>query len=228
MPRTIALVFAHPDDETFATGGTVAKYASAGARIVLYCATDGDAGKTSGLPVSSKEELGALRRQELKAACEILDVEPKVLAGFPDGALGQSPASEVVNGIVGFLRAEMPAVVITFGPEGAPTQHRDHKAINAFATQACDLVGVPRLCYVTWPQEIAEIYNGTQGQPIHIRVDVRAWHDKKRAAFHAHTTQRQHEAAFERGVMTDDECYFVARGVPAPAGATDLFAGLSS
>ena len=72
MPRTIAVVFSHPDDETFATGGTLAKYASEGARIVLYCATNGDAGKTSGIPVSSREELGALRRQ----------VEVRHCAGF--------------------------------------------------------------------------------------------------------------------------------------------------
>jgi LmbE family N-acetylglucosaminyl deacetylase len=39
--RTLAAVFAHPDDETFATGGTLAKYAEAGARCSLYCATDG-------------------------------------------------------------------------------------------------------------------------------------------------------------------------------------------
>jgi LmbE family N-acetylglucosaminyl deacetylase len=43
--RILAAVFAHPDDETFATGGTLAKYAESGARCSLYCATDGDAGR---------------------------------------------------------------------------------------------------------------------------------------------------------------------------------------
>src|SRR5215207_7498164 len=33
--RVLAAVFAHPDDETFATGGTVAKYAAEGARLAL-------------------------------------------------------------------------------------------------------------------------------------------------------------------------------------------------
>ena len=56
--RTLSAVFAHPDDETFATGGTLAKYAEEGARVTLYCATDGDAGRTSGIPFSSREELG--------------------------------------------------------------------------------------------------------------------------------------------------------------------------
>ncbi len=226
MTRTIAAVFAHPDDETFATGGTLAKYADEGVRCVLYCATDGDAGKTSGLPVSSREELGQLRRSELVAASEVLGIEPAALGGHPDGALGQVPEDVVVGEIVAFLERERPDVVITFGPEGAPTRHRDHIAINAFATRACAIAGVPRLCYVTWPQEIAELFN-TEGQPIQIRVDVREFFERKRAAFRAHATQRQHEEAFERGVMTDDECYFVAAGVPVLPGATDLFAGLA-
>ncbi len=41
--RSIAFVFAHPDDETYATGASIAKYAAEGVRCSLYCATDGDA-----------------------------------------------------------------------------------------------------------------------------------------------------------------------------------------
>jgi LmbE family N-acetylglucosaminyl deacetylase len=51
--RTLAAVFAHPDDETFATGGALAKYAKTGTRVALYSATDGDAGRSSGIPVGS-------------------------------------------------------------------------------------------------------------------------------------------------------------------------------
>jgi LmbE family N-acetylglucosaminyl deacetylase len=225
VERTIAAVFAHPDDETFATGGTLAKYASEGARIVLYCATDGSAGKTSGIPVSSAEELGRLRRQEVEAACSVLGVEWPRFGGHQDGALAQAGDERVIGEIVDFLQAERPDVVITFGPEGAPTQHRDHKAICALATRACEIEAPPRLCYVTWQQPIADIY-GCTGQPIDITIDVRPWLGKKREAFHAHASQRQHETAFEKGGMTDDECFHVASGVPAPAGATDLFAGL--
>ena len=71
MQRLTAL-FAHPDDETFATGGTIARYSSRRNRCSLYCATDGDAGRSSGIPVSSRAELGALRRAELHAACDVL------------------------------------------------------------------------------------------------------------------------------------------------------------
>ena len=72
--RALAAVFAHPDDETFAMGGTLAKHADAGARVSLYCATDGDAGRASGIPFSSREELGRIRRAELLEACARLGV----------------------------------------------------------------------------------------------------------------------------------------------------------
>jgi LmbE family N-acetylglucosaminyl deacetylase len=55
LTHRIACVFAHPDDETFCVGGTIAKYAAAGIRIDLFCATNGDAGKNSSVPVSSRE-----------------------------------------------------------------------------------------------------------------------------------------------------------------------------
>ncbi len=174
MPRTIALVFAHPDDETFATGGTLAKYSAEGVRIVLYSATDGGAGKTSGIPVSAERTLGNFRRDELAAACAVLGVEPPVIAAHGDGRLGEADPRVVIDEIVGFLREHTPDVVITFGPEGAPTGHRDHKAISQLVTTACRDAGVPKLCYVTWPDPAAgELYQ-ILGTRVDISIDVSA------------------------------------------------------
>jgi LmbE family N-acetylglucosaminyl deacetylase len=119
--RALAAVFAHPDDETFATGGTLAKYADEGARISLYCATDGDAGRTSGIPVASREELGRIRRAELLDACARLGIRSVDHGGHADGALNSADPDVVLGQIVAFLRRERPQVVLTFGPEGAPT-----------------------------------------------------------------------------------------------------------
>jgi LmbE family N-acetylglucosaminyl deacetylase len=226
VQRTVAAVFAHPDDETFATGGTLAKYASEGVRVMLYSATDGGAGKSSGIPVSSPAELGRIRRGELADACAVLGVEPPRVSDYPDGALGNAPASAVIAEIVAFLRETKPDVVITFGPEGAPTQHRDHKAICSLATAACQAVEVPRLCYVTWPDPAPDEIYQTLGTPVHITIGVSEWLPRKMEAFLAHATQRQHQAAFEKVSMLPIECYHVAWGTAAPAAATDLFAGL--
>ena len=240
--RTLAAVFAHPDDETFATGGTLAKYAEAGARCSLYCATDGDAGRSSGIPVSSREELGRLRRAELLEACALLGVTRVDHGGHPDGALHGTEPDVVIGEIVAFLRRERPSVVLTFGPEGAPTGHRDHRAISRLATSGVLLAGttafpeqletglVPhraeRLCYVTWPDPAPGDAPRQPGQPIQIRIGVERWHPRKLEAFFAHRTQREHEAYFEREAMPPTEDYFVALGAPVPAGATDLWDGL--
>jgi LmbE family N-acetylglucosaminyl deacetylase len=241
--RTLAAVFAHPDDETFATGGTLAKYAEIGVRCSLYCATDGDAGRSSGIPVSSRDELGRLRRAELLEACALLGAGHVEHGGHPDGALHGADPDVVIGEIVAFLRRERPSVVLTFGPEGAPTGHRDHRAISRLATSAVLLAGVTafpeqlesglqphradRLCYVTWPAPGPADAPRQPGQPTGIRVDVRRWHTRKLEAFYAHRTQREHEAYFQREAMPPTEDYFVALGVPAPAGATDLWEGLA-
>jgi LmbE family N-acetylglucosaminyl deacetylase len=239
MPHSLALVFAHPDDETFATGGTLARYAAAGVPWDLFCATDGDAGKSS-IPVASREELGALRRNELRLATRRLGVREVACAGHPDGALGGVDVDHLVGEIVGFLRRARPAVVLTFGPEGAPTGHRDHKAISRAATAAFFLsgqrtsypdAGAPhaprRLYYVSWPPPPPEAELQLLGLPATAIIDVRDFLPTKREAFLLHATQRQHEARFTELGMTETERYALASGAAQPREIVeDLFEGL--
>jgi LmbE family N-acetylglucosaminyl deacetylase len=238
--RRLTALFAHPDDETFAVGGTLARYAGDGVRCSLYCATDGDAGRSSGIPVSSRAQLGALRREELAGACAVLGVSTVEYGGHPDGGLALVDPDVVIGEMVRLLRRERPEVVLTFGPEGAPTQHRDHRAISRLATAAVLLADTTtafpeqlaeglgphradRLCYVTWPPRNPGFEPATEGQPTHIAVPVGDWLDRKIAAFDAHRTQHEHRAHFEHLALGDDECYFVAIGTPASRGATELF-----
>lgn len=242
MPR-LACVFAHPDDETFSVGGTVAKAAAAGIRIDLFCATDGDAGKSSGIPVSSRAELAAIRRTELAAAARILGIASLATPGHPDGMLREVDADRLVGEVVLFLRSHRPDVIVSFGPEGAPTGHRDHRAMSRAATAAFFLSGLPteypeqlvevaphsaaRLYYVAWdpPAENAELR--LQSVPFTVRVDVSAQLETKRRAFVAHASQRQHERRFEELALKDAECFALAAGLPQPrAVAKDLFEGL--
>src|ERR687886_749478 len=109
MTHSIAAIFAHPDDETFSMGGTLAKYAARGVRFDLFCATDGDGGRSSGVPVASREELGALRRNELIAAARLLGVRGEIVArGYPDGGLAEVDPDRLVGDIVAFIRDARP------------------------------------------------------------------------------------------------------------------------
>jgi LmbE family N-acetylglucosaminyl deacetylase len=247
MSHALAAVFAHPDDETFSIAGTVAALARAGVPCSLFCATDGEAGRSSAVRVSSREELGRLRRAELLAAARVLGVAPVVAAGYPDGALAASDQDALVGDVVRFLRERRPSVVVTFGPEGAHNLHADHRAISRAATAAFFLAGLPtaypaqlvagggtlsthaaaRLLYVTWPPPPPG-QPGPYGLPPALRVNVAAALDAKRAAFEEHRTQHEHRAIFERDSLAPEEWYALASGTPLPGEPTDLFAGLES
>jgi len=241
--RRLACVFAHPDDETFASGGTIAKLAAADTRIDLFCATDGDAGKNSGILVSSRAELGALRRGELAAAARILGIGSLSTPGHGDGVLRDVDPDRLIGEIVFFLRRYRPDVVLTFGPEGAPTQHRDHRAISRAATAAFFLAplateymdqlreaepyGPARLYFCAWEPPATGAELTALSVSATCCVDVSGYLDTKRAAFFAHGTQRQHLARFEQLAMTPTERFALAAGAQQPRMVTEsLFDGL--
>ena len=240
----IGAVFAHPDDETFGPGGTIARYVAAGAVCHLYCATDGGAGRTSGVTVDSSGGLARVRRTELLAAARRLGIASVRTPGHEDGALARVDADALVGEVVDFLREHRPEVVITFGPEGARNAHRDHRAISRAASAAFFLAGLPtaypeqlaggraphaprRLYYVSWPPPAPGDPLPAHGVPATARVAVRAFLTVKREAFLLHATQREHLARLERAIFTEDELFAFAAGAPQPAPVVDdLFAGL--
>jgi len=240
----LTAVYAHPDDETFSGGGTYAKYAAGGARCTLFCATDGDAGKTSGLAITSREELGRVRRAELAAAAAILGFATVESAGHPDGGLGGVDQQVLIGEIVRHFRRERPQVVVTFGPEGAPNTHPDHRVISrattaafflapnasAFVEQLRDGV-VPhqaaRLYYVTWQTPSRDAVLKTIGLPATARIDVRAHRERELRAWRSHVSQQALQQRFDETAATDEELFGLAAGTAQPAPMiTDLFAGL--
>lgn len=241
MTRRIGLVFAHPDDETFCVGGIVAKYAAAGVKIDLFCATDGDAGKSASVPVSSREELAAIRRKETAAATSILGIGTTDFAGYRDGEVEHADQTKLVGDIIAFLRRHRPDVVIGFGPEGAPTGHRDHKAMSratlaafflsalesAYPADGLEPHGAARLYFHAWRFPLPDPKLKLESVPSTCSVDVRAFRDRKEAAFKAHVTQQGSAHAFYNAALVDDEQLAFAAGVPQPAPMTDdVFAGL--
>ena len=239
----LGCVFAHPDDETFVAGATIAKLTAAGDRVDLFCATDGDAGKSSGIPFSSRAELGAQRRTELAAASRILGITSLSTPGHGDGVLKEVDPDRLIGEIVFFVRRHRPDVLLTFGPEGAPTQHRDHRAISRAATAAFFLSGLAseyadqlrevaphspaRLYYAAWDAPAPDAELKALSPTVTCRVPVADYLATKREAFRAHASQRQHEQRFEELTMLPTERYALAAGVPQPRSVTEsLFEGL--
>ena len=243
MTGSIAAIFAHPDDEVFSIGGTVARYVKAGVVCNLFCATDGDAGRASGIAVQSRAQLGTIRRAELEAGAAMLGFEPPKYGGFPDGALGSADPDTLIGTIIEHLRSWRPAIVITFGPEGGPNTHRDHRAISRAATAAFFGARIPtlfpeqierglqphtplRLFYVAWPDPAADAEFPARSLPVTASIDIRGFHEIKRQAFLAHRTQLEHLQRFEALALTTHEGFHFAAGVPQPTATIDyLFAG---
>ena len=240
--RRVAAVFAHPDDETFSIGGTIAKYAARGVRWDLFCATDGDAGRSSGVPVESRAELAAVRRNELIAAARLLGVRGEIVSrGYPDGGLAGVDPDELTGDVVQFLRRVRPDILITFGPEGAPNAHRDHRAISRAATAAFFLAASPtaypqqpvephgaaRLFYCSWAPPGPGSPHTVHATTATVRVDVKRELEIKRRAFAVYATQRDLGDRFELLALTDEEWFALIAARPQLREAVaDLLDGL--
>jgi LmbE family N-acetylglucosaminyl deacetylase len=139
-PPTLLAVFAHPDDESYICGGTLARYAAAGVRVVLLCATRGEAGEIADPALASRDELPAGREAELRAAAERLGIAEIHLLDYQDGTLPTVPFPEGVEQVSAIVAQVQPTVILTFGPEGV-YGHADHVAVHRWAKEAFHLAG---------------------------------------------------------------------------------------
>ena len=134
-PRVLG-VFAHPDDETFCAGGTLAKYANGGAEVRVVSFTKGGAGQIRDAGVATRATLSVVRECELEAAGKELGLSEARCLDYPDGGLG-AVDQELLVGVAAELLDEFdPDVVITFAPDGF-SGHLDHVAVGAAVTKAC-------------------------------------------------------------------------------------------
>jgi LmbE family N-acetylglucosaminyl deacetylase len=138
-PRILG-VFAHPDDECFCAGGTLAKYAEAGAEIMVVSATRGDAGQIRDAHTATRRTLGLVRELELRLACRRLGIQHAVCLDYGDGTLRDVEPETLTHDVARIVREFKPDTVITFGPDGG-YGHPDHIAIGAATTAACTLAG---------------------------------------------------------------------------------------
>jgi LmbE family N-acetylglucosaminyl deacetylase len=127
-------VTAHPDDESASFGGALLMAHERGVDTTVICLTEGTAASNRG-DAQSNEELGAARRAEMAAACELLQVTRYEVWKYPDSALMETNLRELATRLVERMRTLRPHVVLTYGGDGGPNLHRDH-AVAGFAATA--------------------------------------------------------------------------------------------
>jgi LmbE family N-acetylglucosaminyl deacetylase len=132
--RRLLGVFAHPDDEVFCAGGTMAQAAEAGAEVMIVSATRGERGQIRDPAAATRRTLGAVREAELYSAAAELGVQRVQVLAYPDGAVAHH-RSALGAAITDIMRQFDPDTVITFGTDGG-YGHPDHIAISGLTTKA--------------------------------------------------------------------------------------------
>jgi len=207
---TVLAFHAHPDDEVLLTGGTLAKLADEGNRVVIVMATDGMVG-----------EACDRRLAELRASARVLGAARVVHLGYADSGHGpvllpdppgrvrfaRADPEEAAEKLAGIIREERAGLVLSYDPGGG-YGHRDHVQVHRVGARAAELAGGVRVLEATLPREaVAWLYwparllglvkrfdvrdarqAGSPRSAITHRVDVRRYARQKRAALAAHVT----------------------------------------
>ncbi|MBI2430889.1 MAG: PIG-L family deacetylase [Candidatus Levybacteria bacterium] len=202
----VLCVFAHPDDESFSSGGAIAKLTKEGHKVLLITATKGEAGQTGGL--TTQETLGVVREKELQKAAHILGISEIFFLGYIDGTLEKIPVKEISKKILKIFLKEKPDIVITFNKEGG-SRHPDHIQIHkgvtlAFKEYIKNLTKRASLYYADIPKSLLKklkrlgtLYTafgeieGTDDTKITTVVDISETINTKIQAFMCHQTQKK-------------------------------------
>lgn len=250
----VLCVLAHPDDETFGLGGTIAKYADLGYEIYLATATKGEAGMLGDPPVARRENLGDVRATELACAARTLGIKEVFFMGFIDGKLVETPRLSLLERTVYAIRKFRPHVIISFGSTGV-SGHPDHVTMSEVSNisfrKAADPDFFPdhrengnlhpwqamKLYHFEIPEKILKERNinlsGVPLEEITTVIDTSDYVEKKIEAFYCHRTQvKDIEKILSRPnyrEFTKKEYYILAdwAEVKTPAyPETDLFQGI--
>jgi len=151
----LLISYAHPDDESFGSGGLIAKYVAQNVQVDYVCATNGEMGTVSEAFARHADSLVNIRLQELECARQVLGIHRVIHLNYQDsGMMGsasskhpdslwyqwQNCADDVVQRLVDIIRETKPQVIITFNRYGG-YGHPDHIAIQRATTQAFNLAG---------------------------------------------------------------------------------------
>lgn len=182
----VLVIFPHPDDETFSSAGTLAKYIDDGVPVTYACLTLGQMGRNLGNPpIATRESLPNIREKELEKAAEAIGIKDLRKMGYRDKTVEFEPY-EKIDGMVESLIEELhPSVIISFYPKYAV--HPDHEATAEAVVRTVGRMpkdNRPRLQLVAFSHDAIE----DLGEP-DIVNDISDYREVKLDAFKAHASQ---------------------------------------
>ena len=188
--KRVLVITPHPDDAESGAGGTIAKWSSLGADIVLVVCTNGDKG-TSDRSISS-EQIAEIRKEEQLQSGKLLGLTNIVFLNHPDQGIenGEPFREELVREI----RKHRPDVVVTIDPERKWIRHQDHfvtgrVALDAVFPYARDYLAYPDLIAEGLePHKTLEVYLWGTDDP-DVFIDIDEHFEDKLDALYCHASQ---------------------------------------
>ena len=156
MGYTLVTFHAHPDDESIATAGTMARAKAEGHRVVLVLATRGELGEYAPDALAPGETLAERRVEEQRAAAEVLGVDRVEYLGYRDSgmegeptnndaaAFAQADIEEAAARLAGILRDEDADVLTVYDDHGG-YRHPDHVQVHRVGIRAAEIAGTRRV-----------------------------------------------------------------------------------
>ncbi len=198
QPAVLA-VFAHPDDETFRCGGTLALLARRGVHVQTLTATRGGGGSCGDPPLCTRERLPEVREEELRCACRALGIEAPRLLDYEDGTLSTVDDQEGAAHVMDAIREVRPQALITWPSDGL-SGHADHVAVSRWTGLAFEAAGALgaeaplALYHMVVPESVAEALgfsglHAVRDGDVTLAVDVGTVWDEKLSAIRCHRTQ---------------------------------------
>ena len=214
---TVVFFHAHPDDEVLFTGGTMARAATEGHRVVLVTATRGEQGVDRAGVVAAGGSLGACRERELRGAAALLGVHRSEILGYHDSGIDgasaagfcRAPVEEAAQRLAAVLTDEAADVLVTYDEQGI-YGHPDHIQVHRVGLRAAELAGLQSVFLATVDRDRLQALlkgaaalgldlddetldwartAGVAAQRITTTVDVSGYLGAKRSALAAHETQ---------------------------------------
>ncbi|MBL8091468.1 MAG: PIG-L family deacetylase [Anaerolineales bacterium] len=198
IPKSAMSIHAHPDDQEFSIGGTLAKWAKAGCEIISVTITSGDSGSNDSTKDGKyKPELAKLREVEQQNANDVLGVKHTVFMRYLDGEL--QPTLALRKELTKLIRQYKPEVVLAGNPEAwfygnEYVNHPDHRAAAQAATEAVFPSAGTRLIFTDLldagyePHNVKKLYVHGTDKP-DTWIDITETIDTKIEALKKHASQ---------------------------------------
>ena len=186
----VLVVSPHPDDMESAAGGTIAKWAAQGRKVVLVVCTNGDKGSSD--INMSPEKLSATREEEQTSSAEVLGLAEVVFLRFPDQGL--EDCYELREKISRQIRIHRPETVVTVDPNRPYIRHPDHYVagrvtLNCVFPFARDVLAFPEhIRQGLEPHKVREVYLWGSPEPDTF-LDVTDSFETKLQALSRHRSQ---------------------------------------